>query len=239
MNVGQMLPNGRTKHNIYVASSWRNELQPSVVEALRAAGHEVYDFRAPAPGVSGFSWSEIDPAWQDWTPAAYRDALQHPVAKRGYGYDIAALRACTIVVLVLPSGRSASWEFGYAMGQGKHGIVLQIGKLEPELMYRAAQIATSIEELHVCVGPRLVSATRPADTVTGVVVTINGMRTTTSLTSLSYEDIVRLAGARGTPTVTWRYRGGGDESSGEMHPGSGTICAADGLLIEAVQTGGA
>ena len=32
---------------IYVASSWRNERQPDVVQALRNAGHDVYDFRHP------------------------------------------------------------------------------------------------------------------------------------------------------------------------------------------------
>ena len=47
---------------IYVASSWRNTLQPGVVAALRGDGHEVYDFRNPAPGVKGFAWSEIDPS---------------------------------------------------------------------------------------------------------------------------------------------------------------------------------
>jgi hypothetical protein len=30
---------------IYVASSWRNERQQDVVKTLRAANHEVYDFR--------------------------------------------------------------------------------------------------------------------------------------------------------------------------------------------------
>lgn len=35
--------------NIYVASSWRCARQPAVVAALRAAGHEVYDFKNPAP----------------------------------------------------------------------------------------------------------------------------------------------------------------------------------------------
>ena len=33
---------------IYVASSWRNKYFPEVVDALRAAGHQVYDFRNPA-----------------------------------------------------------------------------------------------------------------------------------------------------------------------------------------------
>ena len=37
---------------IYVASSWRNERHPGVVELLRIAGHEVYDFRNPEDGDS-------------------------------------------------------------------------------------------------------------------------------------------------------------------------------------------
>lgn len=155
--VGETLPNGRTKGRIYVASSWRNELQPTIVRALRSAGHEVYDFRAPAPGVSGFSWSEIDPNWQSWTPAEYREALKHPIAKRGYGYDIAALRACTSCVLVLPSGRSASWEFGFAMARSDTycNSVVAFHKCEPELMYLEANIITSIDELHAVYGARL------------------------------------------------------------------------------------
>ena len=35
---------------IYVASSWRNPHQPAIVEELRVAGHEVYDFRNPPGG---------------------------------------------------------------------------------------------------------------------------------------------------------------------------------------------
>ena len=37
---------------IYVASSWRCEFQPEVVQKLRALGHEVYDFRGPGDGWS-------------------------------------------------------------------------------------------------------------------------------------------------------------------------------------------
>lgn len=133
--------------NIYVASSWRNALQPTIVAALRDLGHEVYDFRNPAPGNTGFAWSSIDPDWQRWTPDAYRAALQHSIAVEGYRHDITALRACDACVLVLPSGRSASWEFGYAMGQGKRGAVVQFDAVEPELMYREAEIITSYEEL--------------------------------------------------------------------------------------------
>lgn len=132
---------------IYVASSWRNLLQPAIVAVLRRCGHEVYDFKNPAPGNSGFSWREIHPDWQNWTPKEYREALQHDVAKRGYEFDINALRECDACVLVLPSGRSASWEFGYACGQGKESAVVMFDKCEPELMYRESPILTSMNEL--------------------------------------------------------------------------------------------
>lgn len=154
------MSNGRTKSRIYVASSWRNELQPTIVDALRSAGHEVYDFRHPAPDNGGFSWREIEPDWQNWTPQQYREALRHPVAKRGYAFDIGALRACDTCVLVLPSGRSASWEFGYAMGQGKRGVVVMLDKCEPELMYLEADIVTSLAELHVRFGAPLANEVR-------------------------------------------------------------------------------
>lgn len=134
-------------HKIYVASSWRNLLQPAIVHALRRCGHDVYDFRHPAPGNHGFGWSQIDPAWQSWTPAQYRDALQHPIAVEGHGHDMRALEASTACVLVLPSGRSASWEFGYAMGQGKRAAVVMFEACEPELMYRGAEILTSMGDL--------------------------------------------------------------------------------------------
>ncbi len=137
---------------IYVASSWRNLLQPEIVAALESAGHDVYDFRHPGPGLKGFAWSEIDPAWEAWSPAQYRAALRHPIAVAGYGHDIGALRACDACVLVLPSGRSASWEFGYAMGHGKRAAVVQFEPSEPELMYREAEIITSMNELFAAFG---------------------------------------------------------------------------------------
>jgi hypothetical protein len=101
----------------------------------------------PELGNHGFSWSAIDPNWKSWTPQQYRAALQHPIAKAGYDLDITALRGCDACVLVLPSGRSASWEFGYAMAQGKRGVVVQLDEFEPELMYREAEFVTSMDEL--------------------------------------------------------------------------------------------
>jgi hypothetical protein len=132
---------------IYVASSWRNQHQPRVVQVLRELGHVVYDFRHPAVGVSGFSWAEIDPNWKSWTPAQYREALEHAIAKRGYTYDEDALLWADTCVMVLPSGRSASWELGFMMGKGKQGFVYMPEPCEPELMYLRAQIIVTEGEL--------------------------------------------------------------------------------------------
>jgi nucleoside 2-deoxyribosyltransferase len=119
---------------------------------LRRMGHDVYDFRNPAPDNDGFRWSDIDPNWKQWDGEQYRKALEHPIALRGYSYDIEALKACEAVVLLLPAGRSASWEFGYAMGQGKKGYVIQLEPQEPELMFREATIITSVNEMFDCLG---------------------------------------------------------------------------------------
>ena len=46
---------------IYVASSWRNQYYPEVVNKLREAGHKVYDFRNPPHRQGGFKWQNLDP----------------------------------------------------------------------------------------------------------------------------------------------------------------------------------
>lgn len=104
---------------IYVASSWRNEVQQNVVHQLQCAGHTVYDFKNPRPGDNGFSWGEIDPDWQSWSFEEYAQALKHPLARDGFKSDLDALNACDTCVLVLPCGRSAHTELGYMLGQGK------------------------------------------------------------------------------------------------------------------------
>lgn len=131
---------------IYVASSWRCALQPGVVAALRAEGHEVYDFRNPA---SHFAWSEIDPEWLSWDPTTYLNLLGSPVAVAGYESDYAAMEWADTFVLVLPCGRSAHLELGWAAGQGKRtAILLSSDGFEPELMYRMVDhLAIDVDEL--------------------------------------------------------------------------------------------
>jgi hypothetical protein len=134
---------------IYVASSWRNHLQHSVVDQLRQRGHSVYDFREPTNGVPGFSWREIDDDWQSWSASKYRELLTtSPIAARGFVSDLRGMQWADVCVLVLPCGRSAHLEAGWFCGQGKRCIILTRDGEEPELMaLLATDICISLEEV--------------------------------------------------------------------------------------------
>jgi hypothetical protein len=59
-----------------------------------------------------------------------------------------ALRDCDVCVMVLPCGRSAHLELGYAVGAGKRTIALLQGECEPDLMYKMVErLCVSIEEV--------------------------------------------------------------------------------------------
>lgn len=131
---------------IYLASSWRNPRQPEVLAQLRAAGHEVYDFRNPRPGDKGFGWSGIDPLWRDWTPATFRAALEHDLAKSGFKNDFDGMTWANEFCLLLPCGKSAHLEAGWAIGQGKRTSIYLPEQTEPELMY-----LTGGERTRICV----------------------------------------------------------------------------------------
>ena len=133
---------------IYVASSWRNYYQQDVVILLRKLGHEVYDFKNPPHGNTGFSWSDIDPKWESWSVSEYKAALEHPIAIAGFNSDFDGMKWADACVMVLPCGRSANTEAGWMKGAGKHVFVYHPTKQEPELMYRIYDgIISSKEEL--------------------------------------------------------------------------------------------
>jgi len=128
--------------NIFVSSSRRNEKQSEVVAALRKLGHEVYDFHNPdgAPGL--LPWDD-----ESFTPEAQKSILQYPLATKVFERDMVALQEADVVVGVMPFGRSACLEMGWAAGHGKRTIVL-LAAGEPELMMKMfSNICVDLAEL--------------------------------------------------------------------------------------------
>lgn len=131
--------------SIYLATSWKNQYYPDVLNQLREAGHSVYDFRQ-----DGFSWDSIEPNWTKlWGDhQAYLRALEHPRARTGFERDFLAMNTADTCVILTPSGRSAHMEFGWMVGQGKPSYVLLTEPQEWDLMYKMAKkICLTIGEL--------------------------------------------------------------------------------------------
>lgn len=103
--------------NVYVASSWRTSRQPEVVAALSAAGHTVYEFKNPAPGLLGFSWKHCEGDPPSWSAEKTREVLAHPRAQRGFDADIDAMKRADAIAMVQPCGRSAALELGWGPGR--------------------------------------------------------------------------------------------------------------------------
>ena len=118
---------------IYLASSWRNEAQPEVLEALRDAGHNVYDFRNPPGG----EWDSTGPWWTKADPGDLKEAER--LKNMAFAIDLEHMEWAEIFVLLLPCGKSAHLEAGWATGRGKRTLILNPDFVdEIELMYRLA-----------------------------------------------------------------------------------------------------
>jgi hypothetical protein len=131
------------KRRVYVATSWRNPMQPALVQVLQASKLDVYDFRHPEPGNDGFHWSQVSPEWgpdnnDRMSPTDYLKALEHPVAQEGFRLDREAMEACDTCVLLTPCGASAHLELGWFAGQDDKRTAILLGEdtVIPELMYR-------------------------------------------------------------------------------------------------------
>ena len=132
---------------VFVSSSLRNEQQAQVVEMLRFAGHEVYDFRNPSQSPDVFSWNEFESKATVGTAEAFRQLLEHPRVEEAFKLDMEALRECDVCLMVQPCGRSAALELGWAAGAGKPTVVL-LADGEPELMLKmATHFCLNLEEV--------------------------------------------------------------------------------------------
>jgi hypothetical protein len=138
---------------VYVASSWRNTRHGEVVAALRWHGIEVYDFMTAE---TAFSWRDAGlevgntASGESVAFTEYLAAIEHPRSVAGFASDFAAMERADACVLVLPCGRSAHLELGWAVGQGKRTAILfdDVGPVVPELMYRMVDyLAPSLGDL--------------------------------------------------------------------------------------------
>ena len=110
-------------------------MQPVVVTTLRAAGIACYDFKRDEG--ARFHWSEVGVNPDVETHAGYAAGLAHPRAIEGFASDFGAMKRADAFVLVLPCGRSAHLELGWAVGTGKRtAILLEDEVTPPELMYK-------------------------------------------------------------------------------------------------------
>lgn len=152
-------------------------MQASVCAVLRAAGIDHYDFKNP-PNGAGFGWREVRPCsgafncaaavhiegcfneqnvvaettkpkGADWeTVDDYLRMVEHPRAIEGYNADFGAMELADTFVLVLPCGKSAHLELGWAVGAGKRTAILLEDPVEPELMYRMVDhLSTNLFDL--------------------------------------------------------------------------------------------
>jgi len=123
---------------LYLIGSLRQQHVPDVGNALRQAGHEVYD-----------DWfaggREADDEWQRYSKRrgqTFVEALDSWAAKQVFEYDMRHLKRAEAGVLVYPAGKSAHLELGWLIGQGKKGYIL-LDK-EPERWDVMLRFATGV-----------------------------------------------------------------------------------------------
>lgn len=132
---------------VYVASSYKNELQPVVVGWLRRAGALVFDFRHPPPGGRPFEGRTIDHDGP-MRGAEFVDTVNTRRAMQGFMSNMGPLAAADVLVLLQPCGASAHLEAGFAIGSGIPVLVAipHDGLRSPELMLMAANAMFVLSE---------------------------------------------------------------------------------------------
>jgi len=93
----------------------------------------------PISTAKGSDWESVDD---------YLVMVNHPRAIEGFEADFAAMNKADTFVLVLPCGKSAHLELGWAIGAGKRTAILLEDPVEPELMYRMVDhLSTDVADL--------------------------------------------------------------------------------------------
>jgi len=126
---------------IYIASSWKNEnMVKEWASVLRTEGHEVDAFCDDPKGRYVFHFSEIGhPSELDAI-----NFLDDDRTLKAFMEDKKWLNWADVCLLILPSGKSAHLEAGYAVGRGKKLVIWQAyyPRGEFDVMYGFADLVT-------------------------------------------------------------------------------------------------
>lgn len=130
---------------IYLIGSMRNPRIPEIAIELRQHDYDVFDEWYCTGAQSDEKWQ----AYERQRGRSYKHALAGAHAQDVFHFDKRHLEQADTVVLVMPAGRSGHLEIGWALGQGKRGIVLLDG--EPDrydiMLNFATAICESVDEL--------------------------------------------------------------------------------------------
>lgn len=132
---------------VYLASSWKNKKLVDKVDAfLKSKGFEVTNFTHPDDRKYLFNWEQI-PNSKNMNQL---DVMQIPLVNNSFKEDKGWLDWADCVFLVLPCGKSAHLEAGYAVGSGKKLVIYaeEFPKGEFDTMYGFCNIiGTNLEEV--------------------------------------------------------------------------------------------
>lgn len=131
---------------IYIASSWKMEVAcKELARFLRKNNHEVDLFCEERPERTAFSFDKI----KGCENLDGIEMLEQPLVQQAFKEDKKWLDWADVCLLVLPSGRSAHLEAGYAKGKGKKlWIVGHFPTGEYDVMYGFADRLIKIEDFY-------------------------------------------------------------------------------------------
>jgi len=109
------------------------------MDGYAGCGLSMTRFAEPGAKPKGSDWERAD---------EYLRMIEHPRALDGFTADFGAMQRADAIVMLLPCGKSAHLELGWAAGAGKRTAILLENPVEPELMYRMVdRMVQTVDEL--------------------------------------------------------------------------------------------
>jgi Recombination endonuclease VII len=121
------LDRDRTRKLIYLVGALKNPRIPVVGNHLRQLGFDVMDEWFTPGELADINWQ----AYEKLRGRNYKDALRGRSASNIFMFDRSFIDLADLVILLMPAGKSAMLELGYAKGRGKLACILLDG-MEPE-----------------------------------------------------------------------------------------------------------